>query len=370
MRALHARRARGTLPTNNHTAAAMFHVLIDTCVWFKLAEDHKHTPLLQVVRGAVAEKKMRLLVPRQVLDEFRKNRARVLKASERSFTGHLHEVRKAVAKVGGDKRKTSMVLAHLADVNHKLPQLGRPVESTLDEIEALLTVADLIEPSDVVMIRAAERALKRKAPCHQENKNSIADAVILETYLEAARATGAGKRYAFVTDNHTDFSAPSASFKLPHPDFAASFSKIRSMYFVSLAECLRKIDPYFVSEVEWLALEEQPRGIKELIDAHELLFDQVWYNRHKHHMWEIQKGKVKVVTKEEWDALLKKDKRNHAKTIIDSTYKAAKAAALRVEKRRGKENLGPWTDFEWGMISGKLSAIRWMLGDEWDMLDS
>jgi hypothetical protein len=28
----------------------MFNVLIDTCVWLKLAEDHKHTPLLQVVR--------------------------------------------------------------------------------------------------------------------------------------------------------------------------------------------------------------------------------------------------------------------------------------------------------------------------------
>ena len=30
----------------------------------------------------------------------------------------------------------------------------------------------------------------------------------------------------------------------------------------------------------------------------------------------------------------------------------------------------PQTDFEWGMVNGKLSAIRWMLGDEWDMLDT
>lgn len=348
----------------------MFNVLIDTCVWLKLAEDHKSTPLLQVVQGAIAQGKMKLLVPRQVLDEFRKNRARVLKTSERSFAGHLQEVRKAIVKVGGDKKKTDVVLAHLADVNHKLPQLGRPVEATLEAIEKLLTDAEIIAPTDAVMLRAADRALRRKAPCHRDNKNSLADAVILESYIDAAKAKGAGQRFAFVTDNRADFSVVDGNFKLPHPDFASAFSKIRSMYFINLAECLRKIDPSFVSEVEWFALQEQPRGIAELLKAHELLFDQVWYNRHKYHMREIETGRVKIVTHEEWNRLVTKNSKNHSKLIVDSIYKRAKAAALRVEKKRGKDNLGPWTDFEWGMINGKLSAIRWMLGDEWDMLDS
>jgi len=39
-------------------------------------------------------------------------------------------------------------------------------------------------------------------------------------------------------------------------------------------------------------------------------------------------------------------------------------------KRYGIENFGPWDDFEWGMINGKLSAIRWMLGDDWNQLDT
>ena len=63
----------------------MFHVLIDTSVWLKLAEDHKLTPLLQVVRGLVALKKMRLIVPRLVIDEFNRNRERVAKAASRSL---------------------------------------------------------------------------------------------------------------------------------------------------------------------------------------------------------------------------------------------------------------------------------------------
>jgi hypothetical protein len=220
------------------------------------------------------------------------------------------------------------------------------------------------------MLRAADRALNRKGPCHRDNKNSLADAVILETYIEAANAKGSGQRFAFVTDNHSDFSVCDGNFKLPHPDFASAFSKIRSMYFINLAECLRKIDPSFVSEVEWFARQEQPRGISELIAAHELLFDQVWYIRHKYYMREIAKGKVRIVSHEEWDKMLAKNKKNHSKLIVDSVYAKAKAAALRVEKKRGKEKLGPWTDFECGMINGKLSAIRWMLGDEWDMLDS
>lgn len=27
-----------------------------------------------------------------------------------------------------------------------------------------------------------------------------------------------------------------------------------------------------------------------------------------------------------------------------------------------------YTHFEWGMINGKLSALRWMLGEDWDEL--
>jgi hypothetical protein len=50
--------------------------------------------------------------------------------------------------------------------------------------------------------------------------------------------------------------------------------------------------------------------------------------------------------------------------------KVALKAARSVECRYGQKNLGPWDDFEWGMINGKLSALRWVLGDAWDMLDT
>jgi len=57
-------------------------------------------------------------------------------------------------------------------------------------------------------------------------------------------------------------------------------------------------------------------------------------------------------------------------TVQRDVLKAALKAAQSVERRYGKKSLGPWDDFEWGMINGKLSALRWVLGDEWDMLDT
>ena len=40
------------------------------------------------------------------------------------------------------------------------------------------------------------------------------------------------------------------------------------------------------------------------------------------------------------------------------------------QKWLGKTKCGPHDDFEWGMINGKPSAIRWILGDESDTLDT
>jgi len=49
--------------------------------------------------------------------------------------------------------------------------------------------------------------------------------------------------------------------------------------------------------------------------------------------------------------------------------RTADAAAKRITKKYGPSAGRVLTDFEWGMINGKLSAIRWMLGEDWDFLD-
>ena len=41
-----------------------------------------------------------------------------------------------------------------------------------------------------------------------------------------------------------------------------------------------------------------------------------------------------------------------------------------VERLYGRESLGPMTPFELGRLQGKYSALKWVLGGDWDVLDT
>ena len=73
------------------------------------------------------------------------------------------------------------------------------------------------------------------------------------------------------------------------------------------------------------------------------MFDRVWFNRHMcHHIHETGKA---------W----------HDNGI-------GCEAAKKLQKKY--PDIGQHDDFEYGMINGKLSALRWVLGDEMDFLDT
>jgi hypothetical protein len=346
----------------------MFNVLLDTCIWLDLAQDRKLTPLLLVIENMVKGKSMRLVVPKLVHDEFKRNRSRVAQSASRSLKGHFQQVREALTRLPGDTRRKNALLRRLDDAGHKVPIVGGQVEGNLARIEKILDAAQHLQPSNAAMLRAADRALYRKAPCHHENKNSIGDALLIEVYSDLVKAAPPGERLAFVTNNKSDFGAQNA--RQPHPDIANLFSKVKSLYSINLAEVLRRVDPSMVSHLVWeQAWEQEPRGLHELLEAEDLLFHQVWYSRKMVMRELIEDGRLKIATKEEWDRAGRDADRQQG-MVIDTIWEGSVLAQRQTEKEYGKENLGPWDDFQWGMINGKLSAIRWMLGDEWDMLDT
>lgn len=341
-----------------------FHLLIDTCVWLDIVKDQRQRELLDVLDSLIQARTVSLLLPQIVVDEFARNKERVIAEAGCSLAGAIKRVRDAVHRHGDPIRKDELV-QRLNDLDHWMPNVSDAAAHTASMIESMWRSVDIVPHTDAIKARAATRAMQGLAPFHRD-KNSIGDAIILETYADVLAAKrGDGVLFGFVTHNKRDFSQPAGNERTPHDDLATLFDGRRSAYFTDLIEALRQISPEDMAEKAFEMWEPEPRRLGEIVDEIDELVTKVWYNRHQVLLEQIEEGRVKVVEKETFPP---KDPLN--RPIQRDVLESARASAVKVEERFGAKNLGPWSDFEWGMLNGKLSALRWVLGDEWDMLDT
>lgn len=113
------------------------------------------------------------------------------------------------------------------------------------------------------------------------------------------------------------------------------FAAPHSGYFIRLEDALALHVPDASELLDELDFQVDPRSGREILAAEQRLFDLIWYQRSLSRMDPVgEPGRHRV----------------------EATYPA--------------EELGPYTDFQWGMLNGKLSALRWVLGEEWDFLDT
>jgi hypothetical protein len=340
-------------------------LLVDTCVWLDMAKDYRHQATLAALKQMIEGKEVSLILPKQSVDEFARNKDRIIRESAKSLSSTFKRVKEVVRRFGHAEGRDK-TLATLDDVDHRITILGEAIHENIQCIEKLFGGAALIETSDAVKLRAAQRALEKLAPFHKD-KNSIGDAILIEIYRDFVAASGPDEEYAFVTHNKHDFSNMAGDERQPHPDLADLFAAESSSYSLALGEVLSRYATEWMAEVTWeFEFREEPRLLSEIMEAERLLYRQVWYNRHWNLRTTIERGKHKVVTEAEWQ----KHPKRHQSMTVDSVWERALAAAKRTEEEIGLENLGPWTDFEWGMINGKLSALRWVMGSEWDFLDT
>ncbi|MFD2054207.1 PIN domain-containing protein [Mesorhizobium calcicola] len=341
----------------------MLRLLLDTSVWLDVAKDWRQQPVLGALRELVREGEIMLVVPDVVRDEFARNKDRVAADARRSLQSHFRQVCEAVNRFGDDGTKLD-TLSRLHEVDHRIVINNEAVYDSIWQIDVLLAGGHRMRTTKAIKQRVTERALAGLAPYHR-SRNSVGDAVIVECYAAMAKAAADdGNPCAFATHNVKDFSDESGDRREPHPDLAAMFDSEASTFWVSLVDVLRHVDPDLLddqdAEFNWT---QEPRKLSEILEAAHLLDRQVWYNRHWNLRWEIQEGKVKVTPKSEYSTQPYRQDQ-----ILDTVWAGALKAAKRTEQEIGKENLGPWTDFEWGMVNGKLSAIRWVLGEDWDEL--
>jgi PIN domain len=94
------------------------------------------------------------------------------------------------------------------------PSLAESAIESIGRIEKLFNSAHVVEVPDDVKLRAAQRAIDRRAPFHRQ-RNGIDDAILTETYADLVKSRKPGDRFAFVTHNTKDFSQPNASGLVP-----------------------------------------------------------------------------------------------------------------------------------------------------------
>jgi hypothetical protein len=276
--------------------SAKLELLVDTCVWLGIAEDHRQQPLLAALEELIKAGEISLIIPQVVKDEFARNKERIATESGRSLSSVIKRVKGAVDKFGEPKGRKA-ILAQLDDIDHRIITLGSTVNGSIERIEELLNAGVAVPNSDAVKLRAAERAIEKRAPFHRQ-RNGIDDAILIEIYSDSVATAKNGKsRFAFVTHNTKDFSEPAGDNRKPHPDIAALFGE-RSEYSISLGDVLKDTAPDLLEdakfELEWV---EEPHRLSEIVDAIDDLFDKVWYNRHLGLRVDVEEGRTKVVEK-------------------------------------------------------------------------
>lgn len=165
-----------------------------------------------------------------------------------------------------------------------MPLIGAMAMRNFTDILALLTKGRQLNATDEARNRVVSRALQKRASFHL-NKNSVADALLVELYAEVikGRATD-DERYGFVTSsNRGDFSVQQGNHREPHPDIAGLFDGLRSRYFYRIDGLQEGLADYLGDEfeqmLEELGFQEDPRTLTEILEAEQEFFDRVSFER-------------------------------------------------------------------------------------------
>lgn len=109
-------------------------------------------------------------------------------------------------------------------------------------------------------------------------------------------------------------------------------------------------------KVEWIPEDENPReewpmilrrNDKDINAAEKEYWDKVWWNRHQMWIYRIKSGEEPL--------------KDEQKSLLEVAQKAAR----KIEKQYGLKHF-KWGDYEYGLLTGRLSALAWVTGADWE----
>lgn len=327
----------------------MLYLLVDTSVWLDLARRRDGQKLIHALGQVIVDGDVVLLVPSLLVDEFNRNRERIEQSMTTSVSDRFKLLQKDLEALSAEWHRPGFDAINA--LAYEMPLIGAMATRNFHDIQQLLGEGRPLTATEVEQERVVHRALAKKAPFHR-NKNSVADAMLIELYATAIHDPSDDGHYCFVTSNWEDFSVQKGDRRLPHPDLVDLFDGTASKYFLGVdglsAALAEHYGEDFEEMLEMSDFQEDPRTLEEILEAEKEFFDRVWYERSVLYTTRYEEGDSEGT---------------------EAQYEVSKDAQARVLARRPDLRLCE-SHFEWGMWNGKLSTLRWVLGSEWDFLDT
>jgi hypothetical protein len=194
-------------------------ILIDTCIWKQLIDKLDPTRQLPQLQSWIAERRLQLLVPEQLAQEWnKKHRKEELDDIDKAIKSHVKELKRT--------HLFGMLPSedpHLSIAEQKLRTQVEVVDKLLDQGVQLSESAEIAK-----LIRELQK--KRLPPFHNK-EDSLKDAFILLPALEYA-ATEDPPELIFISNNYKEFESEDTPGMI-HPKLQQLFRDVKIQYYRS-----------------------------------------------------------------------------------------------------------------------------------------
>ena len=209
-------------------------VCLDTCTILDIARDPQrnsvtpteHAAWLRIYKST-SEANLNAIVNSTVISEFSNHVHHVQNECHEAVLSILRE-----GQTGNWLKLQEMSTSFDINFSDLLDDPIRYSSVASDFAKALLSNSSVLDVNDDIIGRAKVRVQNQRAPSHRAKKDSFADCVILESYLDLFRSCRKHPAYegvpmVFVSSNTTDFT----SFpNLLHEHIAPSFERLKVRY--------------------------------------------------------------------------------------------------------------------------------------------